>query len=136
MGHMAMYRGPSGKELKKWRTNPRPVSMTTYSNIVVSGVPLRAKLGGPEKGGESGPLGDIMRAQVAWLTGRQYHALPSNIRFGSTVTVRFPSINKDVLADVVNWSGDSVMLDFHRQLDLTENQARAVWAADQSPAVR
>lgn len=97
---------------------------------------MRIKVGGPERGRESGPVGDIQHAHFAWLTRRQRRALPSNVDVGSRVTVRFPSIRKRVRGRLRNWSGGSALIDFNRQLDLTRSQARRIRAASQSPSVR
>lgn len=110
--------------------------MTSYSNIEVSGVQMRAKLGGPEKGGESGPIGDIQRAHFVWLTKEQRKALPRNVGIGSKVTVRFPSIGKSVKGELKRYAGGSGLVDLDEQLDLTRRQAKVVLAKQQSSAVR
>lgn len=111
--------------------------MTTYSNVVVSGVPMRAKLGGPESGGESkSAIGDIKHAHFLWLTKEQKRALPKGVGIGSRVTVRFPSIGKSVKGELVRQSSGTAMVNFDEQLDLTSRQARIVKAAKNTSAVR
>jgi len=111
--------------------------MTTYTNIVVSGVPMRAKVGGPERGGESvSPVGDVKHGQFAWLTRKQKRALPKGVGYGSHVTVRWPSIGKEVGAELKRWSNGAALLDFDEGLDLTADQAREILASKQMTGIR